>query len=407
VSAIVPLAARAQEPVSATVCGVLREPGAFAGKIVKLRATVVTGFEASLIVEPDKSCERGMWFEYAREKEEQSNDLDGRDALLQQKQPVFLLKDDGFQKFEDALGAEVYPRHENSFCMTCPRYKVTAMMVGRVDVAGEKTLGFGHMNMARVRFVMAAVSDVSTVENSYDWEKYSRTPIRFPHGTIQGTITDLSGNPVHFAEVEAVPVEGKIPISNPRVSTQEDGTYSLDVKPGRYLIVVNRDHPATKAIPMDATYFPSQERRDLAQMISVADFQTVKEINIHPVRVLSEKHLRVRVIWPDGKPVEDANVNVAEEGNGYAIAGDDEGGVKHTDKDGWVTLLAYAEKSYRLYADIYKKPGYVPYCEDVFALPADFRDGLKVTMVLRRQSESCRGQWDEAAKPLPHETIAQ
>jgi hypothetical protein len=109
----------------------------------------------------------------------------------------------------------------------------------------------------------------------------------------------------------------------------------------------------------------------------------------------------VRVVWPNGKPVEDANVSLAETKNTYAIAGDDDKGVSHTSADGFVTMLAFAGRGYRINADIYKKPGYVPYCEDVFVLPADFRDGLEVTMVLRRQSESCRGQWDEEAKPLP------
>jgi|GEM_PF-6983968 len=193
---------RAQEPAFTTVCALVREPAAFAGKLVKLRAKVITGFEASLIVEPDQSCKRGLWFQIAPEKEEQGKSLDDRDAILQQRQPAFLLKDESFQKFEDALGAEVYPRREDSVCMMCLRYDVTAMMVGRVDYAGEHEMGFGHLNGARLRFVMVSVSDVSTVEKAYDWGKYSRTPIRSAHGTIEGIITDFSGNPARFAELE-------------------------------------------------------------------------------------------------------------------------------------------------------------------------------------------------------------
>jgi hypothetical protein len=395
----------APDPEFTTICSIWKDPAAFAGKVVKLRAELQTGFENSSIVEPDGACGNGMWFSFAREKDDDSKYLDDRDAVLQAKQPVFLSKDDGFKAFEKAIDAQVYPRKENSACMNCPLYTVTASMVGRVDYAGEKGWGFGHLNGARLRFVMFSVSEVSTRENSYDWNEWSPTPIRFPHGTVQGKIMGPDGQGVRFGEVEAVPVEGKIPIINPEAMTEEDGTYSLDLKPGRYLIVVNRDSPATKNVPMSATYYPRAEGRKQAQIVSIADGVTLPNIDIQPLRALEEKHLRVRVIWPDGTPVEEANVDVGETGNPYAIAGDDEGGVRHTDKDGWATLLAYAGKSYRLSADIYKKPGYVPYCEDVFALPSDFRDGLEVVMVLRRQSETCRGQWDEAAKPVPATAI--
>ncbi len=394
-------AASAQEPIFTTVCSIWKEPEAFAGKLVKLRATVRTSMETASIVEPDQSCERGLWFDYAREKDDGSKDLDERDSALQRKLPIYLNKDEGFRKFEEASGAHVYSREEGSICIGCSLYTVTATMIGRVDYAGKNGRGFGHLNIARLRFVMASVSDTSTVENKYDWSKWSRSPIRFPHGTIEGKLTDAEGHPIYLGEVEAIPPSGKVAIINPKASTEKDGSYSLDVKPGKYLLVVNRDSPATKNVPMDTTYYPSADRREAAQIVSVADGQTVTSIDIHPLRPLTEKHLRVRVVWPNGKPVEDANVSLAETSNTYAIAGDDDGGVSHTGSDGFVTLLAFARHSYRIEADIYKKPGYVPYCEDVFLLPADFRDGLEVTMVLRRQSETCRGQWDEEAKPLP------
>jgi hypothetical protein len=396
-----PLNSLAQQPTFTTICAIWKDPEAFAGKIVQLRAKVQTGFESSSIVDPDDDCKFGMWFAYAREKEDKENALDGRDVALQKQQPVFLSKDEGFSKFDTALDAHVYPREENSGCIGCSLYTVTATMTGRVDYAGKTELGFGHMNMARLRFTMASVTDVSTIEQTYDWTKWSPTPIRFPHGTIKGKISDSDGKPLHFARVEAVPPTGQVRISNPSDLSDDDGTFSLDVKPGKYVLVVNRTSPATKAVPMDATYYPSAENRKSAQIVVVADGQTVSGIDIHPLRALHAKHLRVRVVWPDGSPVGEANVMVSETEKPTSIAGDDDGGVRHTDKDGWATLLAFTGRSYRISADIYKKPGYVPYCEDVFSLPEDFRDGLEVTMVLRRQSETCRGQYSEEAKALP------
>src|SRR5450631_2651457 len=54
-----------QEPLATTVCDIIHNPAAFAGRIVKVRATVASGFESSTIVDAnDKPC-RGPWFEYA------------------------------------------------------------------------------------------------------------------------------------------------------------------------------------------------------------------------------------------------------------------------------------------------------------------------------------------------------
>jgi hypothetical protein len=172
-------AASAQEPIFTTVCSIWKEPEAFSGKLVKLRATVQTGMETSRIVEPDRSCEWGLWFEYARERNDTSKEY-GRDSELQRKLPVYVSKDEEFSKFEKALGARVYARQEGSGCLGCPLYTVTATMVGRVDYAGKNGMGFGHLNGARLRFVMTSVSDTSTVEKEYDWGKWSRSPIRFP-----------------------------------------------------------------------------------------------------------------------------------------------------------------------------------------------------------------------------------
>ena len=60
-----------QEPVGTTVCAIMHNPTTFAGRIVKVRATVASGFESSTIVDvKDKSC-RGPWFEDALKKGEQ------------------------------------------------------------------------------------------------------------------------------------------------------------------------------------------------------------------------------------------------------------------------------------------------------------------------------------------------
>lgn len=219
--------ASAQEPVATTVCAIMHNPSAFAGRIVKVRATVASGFESSTIVDVnDKSC-RGPWFEDALKRG--AHPRDGYDAALQRRHPVFLKEDDNMKRFNDALSAVVYPREKRVILIDGNRYNVTATMTGRVDDAGENRLGFGHMNAYRVRFLLSSVQDISTEERDFNWAEFSREPVRFPHGTIRGKLLDALGKPIKSAWVEAIPAEGEIPISNPEVLTEEDGSYSLNV----------------------------------------------------------------------------------------------------------------------------------------------------------------------------------
>jgi hypothetical protein len=167
VSCAVPGRCRAEEPQFTTVCAVFRDPAAFAGKIVRLRATVQTGFEISFIVEPENSCKGGLWFEYAPEKNDAGYGFDEGDKALQKRQPVVLRKDDEFKEFEAALITQRYPSREGSLCEACVIHTVTAVMTGRVDYAGEQGRSFGHLGMGKVRFVMESVSSTSPQADIY------------------------------------------------------------------------------------------------------------------------------------------------------------------------------------------------------------------------------------------------
>jgi hypothetical protein len=123
------------------------------------------------------------------------------------------------KQFDKALQAVVYPRDDRTIFVggDPPRYEVTATMTGRVDYVGERGLAVGHLNGWPVRFVLSSVQDVATEERSYDWAEFSREPVRFPHGTILGKLTDPSGKPIKSGWVGAIPAEGKVPLVSPEV----------------------------------------------------------------------------------------------------------------------------------------------------------------------------------------------
>ncbi len=339
-----------QKPPTATVCAVMHNPGAFAGRVIKLRATVASGFESSTIVDPnDKSC-RGPWFEDALKKGEQPRD--GYDADLQRRHPVFLKEDDNMRRFNDALNAVVYPREKNVTLMGANRYTVTATMTGRLDDSGANGRGFGHMNAYRARFLLSSVEDISIEERDYNWAEFSREPVQFPHGTIGGKVIDALGRPIKSATVEAIPAEGEVPISNPDASTEEDGTYSLSVEPGKYFVVVNREIPASEWVPVLTTYFPDTESETAAKTLEIADGTELTDIDIHVRRTLIRRYFEVQVLLPSGKVAPDSYTYLTQTNQapivGYSIT--------HTGVEGKARLTGFEGVDYLLWAELGSGP---------------------------------------------------
>lgn len=346
-----------QEPVYTTVCAVMSDPSAFAGRIVKLRATPEFHFESSTISDAAGGSCGEPWFQIAPKKNSPQQ-LDGYDAELQRLNPVFLVEDENMKRFDDALDAVVYSRDEDVIFeggSGPPKYKVTATMTGRVDYAGERGLGFGHMNGWRVRFVLSAVENVSTQEIAYDWSKFSRDPVHFPHGTIQGRLTNAEGKPIGLAWVGAIPANRKVPVDYPKELTGKDGTYSLYVKPGKYFVAVNYDEPATDDVPVLTTYFPSTESEAGANPITVADFDEIKGIDIQIHRVLKPRFFNVQVLDPEGRPAVGAYVFLTQKDR-EDIAGKC-CGITNVDSQGRAKLSAFEGLDYLLWAKLGDYPG--------------------------------------------------
>jgi len=381
-------AANAQQPVATTVCAIMHNPAAFAGRIVKVRATVASGFESSTIVDvKDKSC-RGPWFDDALKKGEQPRD--GRDAELQRQHAVFLKEDDNMKRFDDALSAEVYPRDKRMILIGGGRYNVTATMTGRVDDAGANRLGFGHLNAYRVRFLLSSVQDISSEERDYNWVEFSREPVQFPHGTIRGKLLDALGKPIKSAWVGAIPAEGEIPISNPEVLTEEDGSYSLNVEPGRYFVVVNRTNPATEGVPVVTTYFPTTETEAEAKALDIADGAELTDIDLHIHRTLTPRYFEVQVLLSNGNVATGAHAYLTQM-NQAPIAGR---GITHTDPAGKARLMGFEGIDYLLWGELGSWPN--ERCAHAVHLAPDRPSESTIVMRIELTQSGCSKQADEA-----------
>jgi hypothetical protein len=90
------------------------------------------------------------------------------------------------------------------------------------------------------------------------------------------------------------------------------GRFKVAVPPGTYLLGINLESPPSPAVPFAATYYPGTADGKAAKKLSVADRQNVNGLRSASRSGLRESKLPVKINWPDGKPVEDTNVWLAE-----------------------------------------------------------------------------------------------
>jgi hypothetical protein len=344
--------AAAQDKVpTATVCDVVKEPATFDNKFVRLVATLAGNFEISSIRDSaHKDC-GSMWFTYAGS---------GPSAYVsfsagQPSKPrpsVQLVTDNKFHEFEKFVDAKMYTRHEDSLCMDCPRYEVTAVMVGLVEVAGPGQ-GFGHMNSFPVQFVLHSIekTSVKDLSTNYASADYSTTRIQFPTGYVTGTLVGPDGRSISDEDVNIYSTDDPpTHIEEDSATTDEKGRFKFAVPPGHYVIGFNTFWPPSPKAPYPPTYYPSAQQRAAAKVLSLVDKQHVNNLVLKLPRPLTARIIPVKVVWPDEKPVADANVWLSQVSDPTAVVGMS---VSHTSADGTFNLQGFEGIDYILHADKY------------------------------------------------------
>ncbi len=188
---------RAQAPAPApaqvmdtTVCDVVKKPASFDGKIVRIKGTVIVGFDQFAIKDAtDPNCGfpvNTIWLEYPQGTKGKA----GAAAIVEiqpaknfsgqytapTRAAVTLDKSKDFKQFDSLLSQ---PHQKGSMCLGCARYEVTATLIGRLDTVDDPMLkrdasgkiagfgGFGNMNSYPARLVLQSVSDVTPKEIDY------------------------------------------------------------------------------------------------------------------------------------------------------------------------------------------------------------------------------------------------
>jgi len=183
--------APAAGPVDVNVCDVVKSPASFDGKMVRIKGTVVAGFDEFLIKDStDPNCGfpvNGIWLSYPQGSKAKSGPVAIVTAQpahnyagtlkTPTRTPVTLDKSKEFKQFDSLLSQ---PHQKGAdMCLGCARYEVTATLTGRLDTVADPSIkrdaqgkivsfgGFGNMNAYPARLVLASVSDVTPKEIDY------------------------------------------------------------------------------------------------------------------------------------------------------------------------------------------------------------------------------------------------
>ncbi len=164
-----------------SVCEIIASPAAFDGKTVRIKGTVVAGFDEFIIQGP--GCNQpvnAIWLSYPEGTKGKAGPAAYVQVQLGRNNPapapsamrtaVTLDKNKDFKEFDSLLSASA---KSNGICLGCIRNRVTATLVGRLDGVKDAGAvwdnagkfvsagGFGNMNRYNARLVLQSVSDVS------------------------------------------------------------------------------------------------------------------------------------------------------------------------------------------------------------------------------------------------------
>jgi putative lipoic acid-binding regulatory protein len=386
-----------------TVCDVTKHPAAFDGKIVRVRATVVSNFGISSILNAERECGGRLIMRLTYPGGGPTAYVSFREPNLK-RMPVKMRRDREFKKFEELLAARMYPRSRDQFdamWMPCNRYEVTATMTGRVDYAGEDG-GFGHRGMFPTQFVLQSVSEVSgkDLSSNYDLTLFSPTKIiRFPTAHLSGKVVGPNGEGVAKAKVNVHSTEDVPPYRHRlTVRTDEKGRFKAEVPPGAYVIGVNLESPPSPAVPFPPTYFPDTENSHSATVVNVSDWEYRDDLKLELKRTLISKTIPVKVVWPDGKPVMDANVCLMQQNAPTGMVGRE----SHTNSEGRFDLIGFEGMDYEVQANIigfeeaniyiyeYVEPTSTVHCAGNVIVHAGDKVNEPILMVFNKSGETCR-----------------
>ena len=172
----------------------------------------------------------------------------------------------------------------------------------------------------------------------------------------------------------------------------------MEVAPGKYFVVVNRNNPANAEVPVLTTYFPSSEDEAGATSFNVADYSLLNGIDIQVHRVLIPRVFDVKVLLGN-KPANGAYVYLTQT-NRAPIVGPH--GVTHTDSEGQARLQGFEGVDYLLWANIGSWPK--KQCTPVVPLDSQHVQTDPIVVKISLTQDAC-GEQEREARSTAYATL--
>jgi protocatechuate 3,4-dioxygenase beta subunit len=134
-------------------------------------------------------------------------------------------------------------------------------------------------------------------------------------GRVSGRVTDSEGRPVSELKVDLIRAGGpEVSLNGLWAQTDKEGRYELKgVPPGRYLLGFGLGSEPDAHSPFPRTYYPGVARGSQATVVEVGPGQRLTLFDLRMPPRHAERSFEVTVVWPDGRPVDDAMIRLEDD----------------------------------------------------------------------------------------------
>jgi len=350
-----PIHRQAAAPVlDTTVCEITSHPLDFEGKMVRVKAHIVTRFKSRVIEDADNPCSRVMRLTYSTEPAAPSSFVAGPDTPAKDLPRPTVVDDDQFKLFQKYLTARMYPTSEGAPCSPCDRYEISATLTGMVNFPVSAKPDSKPRNPRERLFFLQSLTGVTPrdISATYDPKKFSTEPLAFSRGFVSGRLLGPDGKPLPQTDVQIVSTES-VPasIKGTHQLTDDQGQFNFEVAPGQYVVAINVYTGPSKDLPYGTTYLPGTTNVISATMIQVQAGQHVEHLTLQlsAAQRLHERKFSGKVEWPDGRAATDVAVWLNEDEHHQLLM---KGPASRTDAAGDFTLIGFEGRDYFLHASV-------------------------------------------------------
>ena len=350
-----PIHRQAANPVlDTTVCEITAHPLDFEGKMVRVKARIVTLFKSRVLEDATQPCSRVMRLTYSTEPAPASSFVPGPDTPAKDLPRPTVVDDDQFKLFQKYLTARMYPTSEGAPCSPCDRYEITATLTGMVNFPVSAKPDSDRRNPRERLFFLQSLTGVTPrdISATYDPKKFSTEPLAFSRGFVSGRLLGPDGKPLPQTDVQIVSTES-VPasIKGTHQLTDDQGQFNFEVAPGQYVVAINVYTGPSKDLPYGTTYLPGTTNVISATMIQVQAGQHVEHLTLQlsAAQRLHERKFSGKVEWPDGRAATDVAVWLNEDEHHQLLM---KGPASRTDAAGDFTLIGFEGRDYFLHASV-------------------------------------------------------